>query len=168
VPGCTLISEPMLCGADGEPSRAGALDLPTRLDLVLHSEYQDDQSLEITTESAIDFAPLTYSWNDAVEVAVEPFHWERCAVVLRGTFSDDWWPLLEWFNKWFDEFDSKASLKRDVQEVVHFLSDPEVAADHVRFTLDFGTAPVGAFDELLDAVHKCGAESAHFSSVPRA
>ena len=37
--------------------------------------------------------------------------------------------------------------------VVHFLSDPEaLAQDRVRFTVDLGTAPVDAFEELLDAV----------------
>ena len=40
---------------------------------------------------------------------------------------------------------------------MHFLSDPEISDGAVTFSVDLGTAPVEAFEELLDAVEALGA-----------
>ena len=40
---------------------------------------------------------------------------------------------------------------------MHFLSDPEISDGAVTFSVDLGTAPMEAFEELLDAVEALGA-----------
>src|SRR5258705_12232715 len=119
--------EPALCKEDGEGAPEGALNVPVSLDMVVRAELKDEEPLEIPTETVRQFEPQSFAWNDVMEVSLHPFRWEACLVLLHGAPAlDQWWPVIDWFEKWFDEFDSKASLKRDVQEVVHFLSDPQI------------------------------------------
>ena len=65
----------------------------------------------------------------------------------RGT---DWQPLKEWFWHWFQQEEDGG--EDSLLGAVHFLSDPEVSGKMVVFEADLGSAPVEAFEELLDAV----------------
>lgn len=159
-PATTIVAEPVLCKEDGEAARSGALSLPVRVDMVIRAELKEEETVEIMTETVRDFEPLDIAWNDAVEVSLHPFRWEACQVLLHGVPAlDQWWPIIEWFEKWFDEFDSKASLKRDVQEVVHSLSDPVVKDGAAAFKVDFGTAPASAIAEFFDACQNIGVQA---------
>lgn len=161
VPSAHVITEPALSDKDGEVVREGALKLPKRLDMVVRADFVDDASLEITTDSLREFEPIALNWNDAMEVSLHPFRWESCPIMLHGapTGEEQWWPVVEWYEKWFDEFDSKASLKRDVQEVVHFMSDPAIKEGVAAMKIDFGTAPASAFTELLDVLQNIGVQA---------
>lgn len=159
-PATTVITEPALCKDDGEAARAGPLSLPVRIDMVIRAEFKEEETVEITTATPREFEPLGISWNDAVEVSLHPFRWEACQVLLHGAPPlEKWWPIVEWFEKWFDEFDSKASLKRDVQEVVHSLTDPVVKDGLAAFKVDLGTAPASALAEFFDACQNIGVQA---------
>jgi hypothetical protein len=47
---------------------------------------------------------------------------------------------------------------------VHFISDPEISTGAIIFTIDLGTAPVEAFEDLLDALESMGAKHCEIGS----
>ena len=51
------------------------------------------------------------------------------------------------------------ALKKNFQEVVHGLGDPVLRDGETTLTVDFGSAPVTAFEEFLDALAQMGASS---------
>jgi hypothetical protein len=74
-----------------------------------------------------------------------------------------WQPLQAWFHRWFrpDEDGTGDSLLG----AVHFLSDPKVSEYKVGFEVDLGSAPVEAFEELLDAVEALGGRRCEIGDV---
>ena len=66
-----------------------------------------------------------------------------------------WQPLQHWFWHWFKE--NAGEHNEALAGAVHFLSDPEVSDGAVTFAVDLGTAPVEAFEDLLDALETMGA-----------
>jgi hypothetical protein len=164
--GPDLILEPVLLDEEGEPVREGLLNLPLRGDLfVVHGEELDGCSVDST--SMLDFEPFSFTVEDehVPTFTLSPFVWDSVEMTLGGLDEEatDWSPLTSWFLAWFaDDEDRKEG---DLAHVVHGLSDPEMTADGLRLTIDLGSAPVGAFEDLLAAVHMLGATTCHFGST---
>lgn len=66
--------------------------------------------------------------------------------------------LIDWFNDWFDGDDENEPDKVGLQQVVHFMSDPQVLAGGVKATMDLGSALVEALENLLFALSDAGAD----------
>ena len=104
------------------------------------------------------FDALEFHWTEELAVNLEPFKWNELTLELSGVGSCvDWDPLVDWFEKWFDGDEKLKPGSDGLCGVVHFLSDPETKDDGVHFMIDLGSAPVEAFEELLDAVDALGA-----------
>jgi hypothetical protein len=158
LPRASIISEPALRQPGGPVARQGSLKLPVRTDLVIRSTAAKD-SLQVATEKTLGFDPVAVDWG-TLKVELTPFHWEQCQAQLHGLPSQvDWAPVVDWYDRWFDEFDKKAPLTKSFQEVVHRLSDPISRNGETTLTVDFGSAPITAFEEFLDALAKLGANS---------
>jgi uncharacterized protein YtpQ (UPF0354 family) len=91
-----------------------------------------------------------------IEVAVYPFLWEACRVWLRHP-EPDWTPLEAWFRKWFEERLEAEPGEDGLKLMVHLLSDPIAEGGGHLFQVDFGSAPVEAFTDLLQALSDMGA-----------
>jgi hypothetical protein len=158
VPRTTLIAEPALRQAGGQVARQGTLKLPVRTDLVVNSTEVKD-TMQVVTEKSLGFDPVTVDWA-TLKLELAPFQWEKCQAKVRGLPSQpDWHPVVDWYERWFDEFDKKVALKKSFQEVVHGLGDPVSQNGETTLTVDFGTAPITAFEEFLDALAQMGASS---------
>lgn len=152
--GARVITETPMRNAAGEVVTDGPLALPMRIDLVaLPADGGPPRSLLIDTEKMLAFEPVSFTWEGQLAVCVEPFQWNGCVLDLEGS-GLDLEPLRRWFLRWFDR---PAAPDGPWQEVVHDLSDPEVNDERRRFRLDLGSAPVDAFEELLDAARETGA-----------
>jgi hypothetical protein len=159
LPMARIIAEPALRGPDGKVARQGNLKLPIRTDLVIRSSTVND-SVSVAKEKPLDFDPVLVEWTPTLKVFLAPFRWEECRVLAGGLGNrTDWHPLNDWYERWFDEFDLKAPLKKDLQEVVHRLADPQVKEGSILLTVDLGTAPIAALEELLDSLANMGANS---------
>ena len=158
VPRTTLIAEPALRQAGGQVARQGTLKLPVRTDLVVNSTDVKD-TMQVVTEESLGFDPVTVDWA-TLKLELAPFRWEECQAKVHGLPSQpDWHPVVDWYERWFDEFDKKVALKKNFQEVVHGLGDPVSQNGETTLTVDFGTAPITAFEEFLDALAQMGASS---------
>jgi len=153
-----LITEPVLRLEDGALAREGALALGMRVDLVVLSEGRVQDSFHVRADRTVSFKPFTFPWNERVQVTVGPFQWEDCALKLHGVESaEKLKPLVNWFDVWFDAEDERAALDKDLQGVVHCLTDPQFEGSTATLTVDFGTAPTEVFEDFLDAIDQCGA-----------
>jgi hypothetical protein len=149
-----LILEPELRGSDGAVVTEGALQLPLRTDMAVIKDG-GAKTLSIDTERMLSFEPVSFRWGAGLNVRLRPFQWQamRLQVLLPETRS--WRQLQDWFRRWFKE---DAGEHNDMMGAVHFISDPEFSAGAVTFAIDLGTAPVEAFEDLLDALEMMGAQ----------
>lgn len=152
--GAQVVTEEALRRADGEVVTDGPLALPMRTDLVAFpADGAAPENLLIDTEKMLAFEPVTFTWEGGLAVRVEPFQWNWCTLELEGEgITAD--PLRAWFMRWFD----RPPTGGPWQEVVHFMSDPVSRETGAAVSVDFGSAPVDAFEELLDAVRDTGAK----------
>lgn len=152
------IAEPALRDEQGVVATEGQLALGMRVDVVIVEHGKRQESLEVDPTTRLSFEPISFDWEGGLDVELRPFCWNGLSLLLSG---DEIAPaaLVRWFKKWFDEDDERAVLPNGLCGVVHFLSDPRPTNGGVRFEADFGSAPVEAFEELLDSCREAGAQS---------
>ena len=165
VPAARIITEPALRHKNGVAVRKGTLKLPVRKDLIVRSVTVNG-SFQISTDRALQFEPVTLDWGQALSVLISPFRWEECPVKVVGpALEDQSEALVEWYHRWFDEFDTKGPLKKEFQEVVHSMEVTEQRDGVTKLTIDFGSAPKSAFEELLEAFDQVGAGTLEIGEV---
>ena len=157
VPMSRVLSEVVLRDAEGRPGREGTLGLPLRMDVVTLIGGVPTESTSVACDKILSFKPFSFDWGDSLRVEVTPFQWDDMVLRFRHTrFTGDWGPLLRWFRNWFREDEDGDGTT--LLGVVHFLSDPHVEGEWTELFVDLGSAPVKAFEDLLDAVEAVGAD----------
>jgi hypothetical protein len=82
-------------------------------------------------------------------VNVDPFVWNGCELILDQkpdvTFDN-------WARKWIDIDDKKTVGEDSLQHVIHSVTFPEEVNDGWTTSIDFGSAPIEAFKELLEVL----------------
>ena len=153
-----VVHEAALRNDAGQVLRTGQLDLPARADIVTTRDGKTIGSALVDTERMLSFEPLDFDWPDSeLRVELYPFQWNLAQMRVYGlTDEPDWAPLREWFLHWFNEQDERPAASEPLG-VVHFLSEPDLQSGFVEFTIDLGTAPLGAFEEFVDVVAGMGA-----------
>ena len=141
--------------AKGNWVTEGKLALPMRGDLFVLNNRKISKSIQIDTDGMLSFEPINFTWpQTALEVCLAPFQWNWLQLRLHDLPTNtDWSPLRSWFFNWFAEEDPPED---EISGGIHFLSDPEERVGYFQFSIDLGTAPVEAFEELLDAVNELG------------
>jgi len=156
--GVEVATEVVLCDAKGVAVREGAWSLPCRVDTCLRKNGEVVDSIMVGTERLIAFAPLEFEWSGGLAVRLAPFPWDYCELRLGAPVFDPA-HFRAWFDRWFDAEDSRPEGARGFKGVVHFMSDPAVVDGVTRLLVDFGSAPVEAFEQLLDAAVASGQTS---------
>lgn len=150
----SVILEPALRNSAGEVIVGGELQLPVRKDLAVVQNGVVKELLTIDTKGMLSFEPISFDWGDSLRVSLGPFQWQRMTLRMPLPKGTDWHLLKEWFWHWFRQ--EEVGGDDILLGAVHFLSDPEVSRNAVTFEVDLGSAPVEAFEELLDAVAALG------------
>lgn len=158
--GAEVIFEPAFRDEKNEIAREGVLKLPARIDLLAKRGTADGEALEtvqVAAEGVFKFdGSIDIAWEGGMAVQVFPFGWDMMPVRMEGLAADvAYEPLRQWFERWFAE---PEGLEGPVQEVVHYLGDPEVTEGVTRVIVDMGTAPLEAWQDLLDACAAMGAK----------
>lgn len=151
----SLLHEVALYDESGELAVEGPLQLPMRIDAYAVRSGEATDSIKIETEGILDFEPVEFEWPEhSLAVSLEPFQWNWLDLKIYGlSGAIDWSPLRTWFLRWFK---SEDPVEFELLGGVHWLSAPEQVDDYWFFSMDLGTAPVAAFEELLDAVGGLG------------
>jgi hypothetical protein len=159
-----VIPEPALRGEDGRLALEGELELPSRTDIAV---LQGDDLLEmfnIEPGKPLPFDAVEFDWGKTLHVDMGPFSWQAFGVAMPRDEGYVWAPLQDWYWKWFHEEDDSDSA--ELMGAVHYLSDPAIEGDIVQFSIDLGSAPIAAFEELLDAISASGVSLCAIGQVP--
>jgi hypothetical protein len=128
-----------------------------RVDLItlLNGEVRD--GLTIDSETMPGFPPFSLHWKHEMPVDISPFPWNACPIRLdsRDLNFDK---IIAWFEHWFDPEETRTPGDDGLLGVVHNLISQPIELDEVRLLIDLGSAPIEAFDELIDAFHSAGAK----------
>jgi hypothetical protein len=150
--------EPAIRDEQGNLAYDGPLNLPMRADLISVRDGEPQDRLQVDTEAMLSFDAFSFEWPGGVELRLAPFQWEVCAVRAKCVkVPVDWSPLKRWFLKWFDTEDTNKPNPQGFFEVLHFMSEPTLQGQTLSVSVDLGTAPVEAFEELIDALRNIGA-----------
>jgi hypothetical protein len=156
--GMAVNAEAAYRNAHGALVREGTLNLPLRLDIVESLDSEAHKTFTVDSTSALAFEPIDFNWNGDTVVQLGPFNWDGCHASAVGVSEIvDWSCLRSWFDKWFDGEDTRQTGDDGLCGVIHFLSDPHKNGETVAFEVDFGSAPIEAFEEFLDALCDSGA-----------
>lgn len=155
----SLLHEVALFDEAGELATEGRLELPMRIDAYVVRPEESSSSIKIETEGMLSFEPVDFVWPETeMPVRLEPFQWNWLDVRLEIPDRHvDFASLRAWFLRWFKSEDPTVG---ELLGGMHWMSDPEVVGQDWEFSLDLGTAPVAAFEELLDTCGGLGARMA--------
>lgn len=163
--GFDVRAEPKHRTRDGAVAREGRLALPRRGDLlVLHGDGA--LTRHVSTETLLPFEPVTIVEPDGFVCVLTPFRWDRAVVTVEAGGDDveaqdraeaadpDWSPVRRWYLEWFQSrFSEEAP---DLDGALHRLTGPETRERGWRFEIDFGSAPVEAFADMVEAFAHTG------------
>ncbi len=127
-----------------------------RFDLV--SFDGDEPSLvEVNLESYIESEPMIYQVGD-MAVEIQSLHWNGIEFSVQPAIVDEE-PLKVWAIRWLDLEEDL-----DLGGFIHSLTAPEDDRGYTMWSVDFGTAPVQAVQELLQVLAGLGVKSVKLHS----
>ncbi|QHL87730.1 hypothetical protein GU926_09920 [Nibribacter ruber] len=109
---------------------------------------------ELSPDSYNNHSLLEFEYGDLI-VELNPLFWHGVQFTVAQKEAGYSW-LVDWATKWIDEDDSFASSSEDISGAIHSVTVPEQETDCLKFTVDFGTAPVDCFIELIDSLEENG------------
>ena len=129
-------------------------------------EDADDDEAE-APDGVVDFQPAFYlefepttGTYGAMEVSIEQLRWDDVAIYhdLKSLPGEQ---IEEWFEFWFDPDDARYDPEARFAETIHALLLEDGVAN-----IDFGTAPVAAFWDMLELLETAGARQVRITCTP--
>ncbi|WP_314971992.1 hypothetical protein [Comamonas testosteroni] len=149
--------------SDGTLATEGAWSLPCRVDAIPASENSAEPA-KVDSQTRLEFEPIHFRLGDSA-VERQPFVWDWLSLQVQGLAEEKASnALIDWFNDWFDRDDENEPDKVGLQQVVHFMSDPQVLAEGVKATMGLGSATVEGLEDLLLALSYAGAAQLRLAS----
>ena len=110
---------------------------------------------EIHTDLSPLIEPFTTTHRCGIEVTVFPLAWN--VIEVRSDFVPaDYGPLTAWVWRWIDDGDKKPQDELGFAGCIHSVSFPEQDRGVWTTTVDLGSAPVEAFDDLMGTLAQMG------------
>jgi len=110
----------------------------------------------------VNFFPLSLKPLQGLSLKLSPFTWNGVDFSIDATVPSI---LLEqWALRWLNVDDVQENNERGFQSVIHSLTEPMTAAGWTMFSVDFGSAPLVAVEELLKLLAGSGATVAVMKS----
>jgi hypothetical protein len=154
------VVELMLMIGDGTNRHGSRFNLPLRIDIV--SGPPTKPSLTAAElEEILEFEPSVLALPSGRSAQLSPFPWHGCDVLFAGS-SEVWTPVLSWFDIWFDRQEKRRPDDYGLSGVVHSMSEPQPFASKQIFTVDFGSAEIEAFEELITVLDSLGLSNLAF------
>ena len=145
-----------------QPSEDGedAPSLPMRHDLISLQNGQPSGILVVQSKTQPRFEQVLAEWQ-GIQLLVRPFTWDRCALLVQDLNEElGEQPFVGWFDRWFDVNGQKRPDDTGTLKVIHSaLPSQTDEPGTMIIEVDFGTAPVAALTELIEAFREMGATS---------
>jgi hypothetical protein len=107
----------------------------------------DLTEFNLDKDSLLKYNQQVFDFN-GIEVEINPFVWNGCEL----TFSNEpknWNSYYSWAKKWLDIGDNKKLSPDGFQNVIHSVTFPKEENGKWTTSIDFGTAPINSFKELM-------------------
>ncbi len=128
--------------------------------------------VQVASEGVFQFpTAIQFGWGDALpgqpeplQVTIQPFAWDAMPVKLApmAGASIDPTPLAQWLEQWGAEPEPDLIAEDSpYREVAHSL----IWHDNAHFTLDMGSAPLDAWQDLLEALLAANVARATFGEA---
>jgi hypothetical protein len=149
--------EPAYRQASGALATEGSLDLPCRADFIpTEGEHAEPSTVDSTSQLQFEAASFEIG---GTSIELSPFVWDWVAIEVTGLTHDSVSQVLKgWFLRWFDVDDRNTETEEGLFGVAHFMCDPEVVGEAIRVTVDLGSAPAEAVEDLMFRVSDVGAK----------
>jgi hypothetical protein len=118
--------------------------------------------IEVNLASANAMTPVRENWQ-GLDVTLHPFVWNGLEFRLDGDLADDA-RLVAWMGKWMDIAEKKPKDANRLSQIAHNVTQPEKKRAGWSFSVDFGSAPLDAFVELIEVVRASGAKRLELGS----
>ena len=158
------VVELMLMIGDGTNPHGSRFNLPLRVDIVSGAPANPRLSAA-ELEEIVAFEPCLLALPSGRSAQLSPFPWHGCDVVFSGS-SEVWTPVLSWFDIWFDRQEKRLPDDHGLSGVVHSMSEPRPFASKQIFTVDFGSAEIEAFEDLITVLDSMGLSDISFGIFP--
>ena len=118
--------------------------------------------IEVNSERYISFEPIHLELND-LKIAIAPFYWNGCEFIFSPKpGSDDW--LTGWIDKWINEADDWELGENGLLGAIHNVTKPIETENGFMFSVDFGSAGIEAFNDLINEIYQQGVLSLKIGS----
>jgi len=110
---------------------------------------------EVNISTHLDFSEVAAEGPNGAQISLHPITWNGVDFQVAPRLDR---PGLEaWALRWLDVNDNRRQDGNGLQGVVHSVSNPDVQVGSAEFSVDFGSAPVEAFEQLLTTLCATGA-----------
>jgi hypothetical protein len=117
-----------------------------RVDII--GKQRGETRIREVTASVREAADWRLAVPSGVEIAT-PLVWYGLEFDVRGSdFPAS--TVLAWASRWLDISDERYDESVEFQDVVHSITPPIASDGGFRISVDFGSAPTTAFDELIE------------------
>jgi len=109
---------------------------------------------EVNLSTHLAFPPAEADGLEGAHIVLNPIAWN--GVEFRVAPSLDRTALETWALQWLDVNDDRERNADGLQGVIHSVTEPEAQDAFVEFSVDFGSAPAEAFEQLIRTLWTTG------------
>jgi hypothetical protein len=117
---------------------------------------------EVNPSTHLNFPPQLFVPFPELELTLNPIAWNGVDFTIHALAS--WDSLEAWTVRWLDVDDTHPHDEYGFQGVIHSVTAPEAVNGATTFSVDFGSAPVAAIEELLQVLIDSGAKRVEMDS----
>ena len=110
---------------------------------------------DVNPSTHLSFEPFGLDFAEEVTAAVSPFIWNDVGIQINVTLPAE--PVESWAVRWLDLEDRFPKDEHGLQGVIHSVVREDGADGSTLLNVDFGSAPVEAFNELIELAFNSGA-----------
>ena len=121
-----------------------------RFDLVDQAP-QPPQIANFTPDTHISFEPQSITWQKKLKVRLEPMAWNDVEFECTGLNMQKS-QLEHWAIRWLDPQNKREVDNHGIGGRIHLVTFPQKKVNRQVFFVDFGSAPIQAFQELLQVL----------------
>lgn len=117
---------------------------------------------DVVPTTYLNFESKSFEPLDELQVTVSPFYWSNLEISADSALRDS--DLEEWALLWLDVSDCHIHDTNGLQNVIHSLERPQGNESASKFTVDMGSAPPQAIEDLMTLLRLLGARKVALSS----
>jgi hypothetical protein len=122
----------------------------------------ESKPTELNLDKYLDFEQIEYNYGE-MKIELNPFYWNGCEFILNEKPKEQDW-LIEWIKGWIDEDDGNNEDSNGLSGVIHSVTRPKQSMHDYSFSVDFGSADLQSFLDLIDEIYLQGVKKLKIGS----